>query len=75
MTGRDISPGAAPVICSGGYAHHHYWGCPVCGSEVGGFVITGMGDNDWSTHQDKFCKECGKKIDWSNTNWSLIYKF
>lgn len=54
--------------------HHHYFGCPVCGSEVGGFVITGSGDDDWSTHQDKFCSECGQRIDWSNVQWETIYR-
>lgn len=44
-------------------------------SEVGGFVITGSGDDDWSTHQDKFCSECGQKIDWSNVKWETIYRY
>lgn len=66
-----------PVLCNAGSnaVHHHYFGCPVCGSEVGGFVITGSGDDDWSTHQDKFCSECGQKIDWSNVKWETIYRY
>lgn len=69
--------GLSPVLCNAGSnaVHHHFFGCPVCGAEVGGFIITGMGADDWSTHQDKFCKECGQKIDWSKTEWSEIYKW
>jgi hypothetical protein len=74
MGKTDASSGKDPVLCSGGYIHHHYFGCPVCGTEVGGFVTTGSGTNDWSTHQDKFCKECGQKINWSGTNWNEIYR-
>lgn len=71
------SSGLAPVLCNAGSnaIHHHYFGCPTCGSEVGGFIVTGSGDDDWSTHEDKFCKECGQKIDWSNTEFSSIYKY
>jgi len=56
--------GLEPVLCNAGSnaVHHHFFGCPVCGTKVGGFVITGSGDDDWSTHEDKFCKECGQKI-------------
>lgn len=71
--------GLSPVLCNAGmgsrYIHHHYFGCPICGNKVGGFLITGSGEDDWSTHQDKFCSECGQKIDWSNTEWSTIYRF
>lgn len=33
--------GLSPVLCNAGSnaVHHHYFGCPVCGSEVGGFTI------------------------------------
>ncbi|MBQ5871451.1 MAG: hypothetical protein IIW69_03445 [Bacteroidaceae bacterium] len=54
--------------------HHHFFACPACHAEVGGFVITGQGEDDWSTHTDKFCSECGQPIDWSKTNWFDIYK-
>ncbi len=71
--------GLSPVLCNAGmgsrYIHHHYFGCPICGNKVGGFLITGSGEDDWSTHQDKFCSECGQKIDWNNTEWSTIYRF
>lgn len=71
--------GLSPALCNAGmgsrYIHHHYFGCPICGNKVGGFLITGSGEDDWSTHQDKFCSECGQKIDWSNTEWSTIYRF
>lgn len=71
--------GLSPVLCNSGtgsrYIHHHYFGCPICGNKVGGFLITGSGEDDWSTHQDKFCSECGQKIDWNNTEWSTIYRF
>ena len=69
--------GRTPILCNAGSnaIHHHYFGCPVCGSEVGGFIITGTGDDDWSTHQDKFCKECGQKMDWKNVEGSTIYRY
>ena len=68
--------GLAPVLCNAGSGsiHHHYFGCPVCWSEVGGFTITGDGEDDWGTHEDKFCSECGQKIDWRNVEWSTIYR-
>lgn len=73
---RIRNKGAAPVLCNAGSnsIHHHYFGCPVCGSEVGGFTVTGDGEDDWGTHEDKFCSECGQKIDWSNVEWSTIYR-
>ena len=43
----------------------HYWLCPNCKNRVGGYIITGGGDNDWGYEQDKFCSECGTKIDWT----------
>ena len=61
-----------PVICHGGIAHPRFFGCPSCGKEVGGYVITGDGPDDWSTHQDKFCSECGLKINWESVNFSDI---
>ncbi len=68
--------GLPPILCraESGAAHHHYFGCPKCGFEVGGFVITGGGTNDWHTHTDKFCSECGQKIDWRNVQWLSIYQ-
>lgn len=42
----------------------HYWVCPCCQTRVGGYVITGSGPDDWSYEKDKFCKECGTKINW-----------
>lgn len=74
---KNDNKGLSPVLCNAGSGavHHHYFGCPRCRAEVGGFVITGSGDDDWSTHTDKFCNECGQKIDWSNTKFSEIYKW
>lgn len=73
---RMRDKGVTPVLRNAGSntVHHHYFGCPICGSEVGGFVITGGGD-DWSTHQDNFCSKCGHKIDWSNVKWEAIYRY
>lgn len=42
----------------------HYWLCPNCSGRVGGYIITGRGNNDWSYEKDKFCRKCGTKIDW-----------
>ena len=55
--------GLAPVLCNAGSnaTRHHYFGCPVCGSEVGGFAITEDGENGWSTHEDKFCRNVDKE--------------
>lgn len=74
---KVIENSLAPVLCNAGSSaiHHHYFGCPICGNKVGGFLIVGSGFDDWSTHQDNFCNECGQKIDWSNTEWSTIYRF
>lgn len=66
--------GLSPILCNAGMGSR-YFGCPICGNKVGGYLITGSGEDDWSTHQDKFCSECGQKIDWSNTEWSTIYRF
>lgn len=41
------------------------WLCPNCNNFVGGYIITGRGDDDWSYEKNKFCRECGTKIDWS----------
>ena len=68
-----FNKGLSPVLCGG--RGRRYFGCPICGNKVGGFLITGKGEDDWSTHQDKFCNECGQKIEWSNTNWTDIYKW
>lgn len=46
----------------------HYWMCPHCKNRVGGYLITGSGEDDWSYHEDKFCKECGAKIDWKSNH-------
>lgn len=66
----------SPVLCKAGShaVHHHYFGCPVCGTEVGGFTATGSGENDWSTHKDRYCKTCCQPIDWSKTKWEDIYR-
>lgn len=74
---RALRKGLSPVLCNSGSSriHHHYFGCPICGNEVGGFLITGGAENDWSTHKDKFCSECGQKIDWSKVEWSTIYRY
>lgn len=63
-----------PAICDGGIAHPKFFGCPRCGNEVGGYVITGDGPDDWSTHRDKFCSECGQRIDWNGVNFYEISK-
>lgn len=74
---KNAENGLAPVLCNSGSGaiHHHHFGCPICGNKVGGFLSTGNGADDWGTHQDKFCSECGQKIDWNNTEWSTIYRF
>lgn len=64
-----------PIICHGGIAHPKFFGCPRCGKEVGGYVITGDGPDNWSTHQDKFCPECGQKIDWNGVNFYEITNY
>jgi hypothetical protein len=76
MQVRLKTKGLPPILCNAGSGavHHHYFGCPVCGNEVGGFVITGTGSEDWCTHQDSYCSECGQNISWQNTNWAAIYK-
>ena len=63
------------MLCNSGShsIHHHHFGCPICGHKVGGFLATGGGQEDWTTHRDKFCGECGQQIDWSNTEWETIY--
>ena len=66
------SKGVNPVVCNGGYVHHKFFGCPRCGKEVGGYVITGDGPDDWSTHKGNYCPECGQKIDWSGVNFFAI---
>lgn len=69
---HSVSPILKPA---GSHAiHHHYFGCPRCGNEVGGFIATGSGEDDWSTHQDRFCAFCSQKIDWSKTRWEDIYR-
>ena len=68
--------GLSPVLYNAGSnkIHHHFFGCPICGNEVGGFTITGSGANDWGTHKDKFCSECGQKINWTNIHWEDIHR-
>ena len=63
-----------PVICNGGIAHPRFFGCPHCGKDVGSYMITGYGPDEWSTHQDRFCSGCGLKIDWDGINFSDIMK-
>lgn len=62
--------GLPPMICNG--LRRKYFVCPICDWEVGGYVITGPGDDDWDTHMDKFCCQCGQKIDWSHINFQDI---
>lgn len=71
---KDKLEAISPILCDGGSIHHHFFGCPECHTEVGGFISTGSTDNDWTTHQDEFCKECGKRIDWTDVIWEEIYK-
>lgn len=63
-----------PVICNGGIAHPKFFGCPRCGKDVGSYMITGDGPDEWSTHQNRFCSGCGLKIDWDGINFSDIMK-
>lgn len=42
----------------------YYWKCPTCGNRVGGYIIIGSGEDDWGYVKNKFCCECGTKIDW-----------
>lgn len=46
----------------------YYWICPKCGNRVGGYIITGRSFNDWGYKEDKFCSECGIKINWNKLN-------
>lgn len=41
-----------------------YYVCPSCGKKVAGYYTTGGGDNDWGYRKDKFCCNCGLKMDW-----------
>lgn len=68
--------GLSAVLCNAGSGaiHHHYFGCPICGAEVGGFTA-GCTDDDWGTHKDNFCRKCGQKINWDSTKWSDIYQY
>ena len=71
---KNSQKGLAPILCeSHSGIHHHHFACPICKNKVGGFYMVGNGENDWRTHQDKFCSECGQKIDWSNVEWGTIY--
>lgn len=58
-----------PII-AGGYPGYKYWACPCCKHEVGGY--TNRYSENWGTHQDKFCPECGTKIDWKNICFTKI---
>ncbi len=51
-------------IDGGDYDYH----CPACDEKVGGYEITGGGDNDWGYIKHKFCPKCGEKIDWEGIN-------
>ena len=42
----------------------YYWLCPKCNHRVGGYIITGSGDDDWGYEEYKFCRECGTEINW-----------
>ena len=53
-----------PVKYLDNKTHADAYSCPICGTQVGGYVIFGKGENDWAWEQDKFCKECGQKIRW-----------
>ena len=71
ISSREIN---RPAMCNGGIVNPKFFGCPRCGNEVGGYVITGDGPDDWSTHQDKLCSECGQRIDWDGVNFFEITK-
>ena len=45
-----------------------YWKCPQCGERVGGYVITGPSEDDWSYKEQGFCSKCGQEIDWSKNS-------
>ena len=47
------------------FTGEYYWMCPNCKERVGGYVITGREHDDWFYEEDKFCRECGTKINWS----------
>lgn len=71
---RDNS-GATPILKKKLFEHDNYFACPSCWNEVGGYVITGSGEDDWDVHQDKFCSDCGQKINWEGVKWEDIHKF
>lgn len=72
----NCEEGISPILCESerGSIHHHHFACPICKNKVGGFLSTGSGENDWGTHQDKFCSECGQEINWGDTNFVDIYQ-
>lgn len=49
--------------------HSRYFACPACGHKVGGYLITGPGRDDWETHEDNFCVECGQQIKWTGVSF------
>ena len=65
--------GKAPTLYKNPYSTDKYFACPCCGSPVGGYRITGTGEDDWETYKHKFCPECGQKISWYSTKWSELY--
>lgn len=69
---RKDGLGIAPQVCGPGYDNNKFFGCPRCGTKVGGYIITGGGENDWGTHEDKFCRKCGQKINWDGVDFCSI---
>lgn len=65
--------GESPVLAKNPLTYKKYFACPKCGTSVGGFTITGSGEDDWGSYQHNFCPVCGQQITWSKTNWSDIY--
>lgn len=69
---KEEKEGKCPYVCGPSYDHNKFFGCPRCGTKVGGYIITGPGWDDWTTHEDKFCRECGQKINWDGVDFSAI---
>lgn len=59
--GSNQGYGVAPRVCGTRYDHNKFFGCPRCGTKVGGYIITGGGENDWGRIQISFVTSAGRK--------------
>lgn len=63
-----------PCVCGPRFDYNKFFGCPRCGTQVGGYIITGADNNNWTTHADKFCRECGQEIRWYGVDFFENHK-